>query len=119
VPGLVPISFGYDREPLAMPRLGEPNAWPTAEPRPQGGHGPRRPICSASLSLEGGSLHEAFLDRGKPRKVAAGREAKTPLAVTPCDFTDCACQGPTSAMRKADRNPELRRPQDLSPLSED
>ena len=24
VPGLVPISFGYDREPLGMPRLGEP-----------------------------------------------------------------------------------------------
>lgn len=54
------------------------------------------------------------------RKVAAGREANTPLAATPCDFTNCACiQGPTSAMRKADRNPELRRPQDLSPLSED
>jgi len=24
VPGLVPFSFGYDREPLGMPRLGEP-----------------------------------------------------------------------------------------------
>jgi len=52
------------------------------------------------------------------RKVAAGREAKTPLAATPCG-SNCGCKGPTDAVRKADRNPELRRPQDLSPLSED
>jgi len=52
------------------------------------------------------------------RKVAAGLEAKTPLAATPCD-SNCGCKGPTDAVRKADRNPELRRPQDLSPLSED
>ena len=26
VPGMIPISFGYDREPLGMPRLGEPKA---------------------------------------------------------------------------------------------
>ena len=63
---------------------------------------------------------ERFSIEVNARKVAAGREAKTPLAAMPWDFTICACiQGPTSAVRKADRNPELRRPQDLSPLSED
>jgi len=63
---------------------------------------------------------ERFSVEVSTRKVAAGLEAERPPAATPCDFTNCACvKGPGSVLSKADRNPELRNPLDLSPLSDD
>jgi len=59
---------------------------------------------------------ERFSVEVSTRKVAAGLEAERPPAATPCDFTNC--EGPSSVLSKADRNPELRNPLDLSPLSD-
>ncbi|MBA2420567.1 MAG: hypothetical protein H0V57_05495 [Thermoleophilaceae bacterium] len=60
---------------------------------------------------------ERFSVEVSTRKVAAGLEAERPPAAGPCDLTNC--KGPGSVLSKADRNPELRNPLDLSPLSED
>ncbi len=61
---------------------------------------------------------ERFSVEVSTRKVAAGLEAERPPAANPCDSTN-SIKGPASVLSKADRNPELRNPLDLSPLSED
>ncbi len=61
---------------------------------------------------------ERFSVEVSTRKVAAGLEAERPPAATPCDLTSCI-KGPGSVLSKADRNPELQHPLDLSPLSDD
>ena len=53
------------------------------------------------------------------RKEKAGRRREAPAAAGPSDLQNCNPPvAPTegNAMRKADRNPALDRPQDLSPL---
>ncbi|MBA2420937.1 MAG: hypothetical protein H0V57_07390 [Thermoleophilaceae bacterium] len=65
---------------------------------------------------------ERFSIEVSRRRVKAGREATLPPAAGPCDFTNCNTPPPPvggPSMRKSERNPELRRPQELSPFSGD
>jgi len=56
------------------------------------------------------------------RRVKAGREATLTPAAGPCGLINCNTPPPPvggPSMRKSERNPGLRRPQELSPLRGD